>query len=65
VTGAVRGFQDSLDWLGLKFDEGPTTGGAHGPYIQARSSVFRLRRHKYSLICNPELLGWSRSIRYI
>jgi glutamyl-tRNA synthetase len=26
---------DSLQWLGLVYDEGPDVGGAHGPYVQS------------------------------
>ena len=39
---------DSLRWLGLTWDEGPGTGGAHGPYFQAeRGEIYR--RHARSL----------------
>ena len=30
----VRKITDSLEWLGLDWDEGPDRGGAHGPYRQ-------------------------------
>src|SRR5512144_67388 len=33
----------SLRWLGLTWDEGPETGGAHGPYLQSA------RRGRYHL----------------
>jgi glutamyl/glutaminyl-tRNA synthetase len=29
------GIQRDLQWLGLDWDEGPDTGGAHGPYRQS------------------------------
>jgi glutamyl-tRNA synthetase len=33
---------DSLNWLGLGWDEGPTVGGPHGPYLQSeRSAIYR------------------------
>ena len=24
-----------MNWAGIHFDEGPTTGGAYGPYVQS------------------------------
>jgi glutamyl-tRNA synthetase len=35
VPGAEDYITRSLDWLGLKFDEGPTIGGPYGPYKQS------------------------------
>lgn len=35
VPGAEDYITRSLDWLGLKFDEGPTIGGPFGPYKQS------------------------------
>jgi glutamyl-tRNA synthetase len=33
---------DSLNWLGLGWDEGPKAGGPHGPYLQSeRSAIYR------------------------
>jgi glutamyl-tRNA synthetase len=33
---------DSLDWLGIDWDEGPRKGGAHGPYTQMeRLSLYK------------------------
>jgi glutamyl-tRNA synthetase len=33
---------DSLDWLGIDWDEGPRVGGAHGPYTQMeRLSLYK------------------------
>lgn len=34
-TTAVKQIMDSLDWLGLEWDEGPKKGGEFGPYIQS------------------------------
>jgi len=34
VEGAIENLIDTLNWLGLKFDEGPGVGGKYGPYIQ-------------------------------
>tara|TARA_R110002073_G_scaffold279026_1_gene443036 strand:- start:297055 stop:298623 length:1569 start_codon:yes stop_codon:yes gene_type:complete len=35
VAGAENYIIDSLKWLNLSFDEGPTFGGAYGPYRQS------------------------------
>ena len=35
TVGAIDQIQRSLDWLGLDFDESPSTGGTHGPYLQS------------------------------
>lgn len=34
VEGATDLILDTLDWLGLDWDEGPRVGGDHGPYFQ-------------------------------
>lgn len=41
VPGAEQYIIESLTWLGIKFDEGVTFGGNHGPYRQSE------RRHIY------------------
>jgi glutamyl-tRNA synthetase len=38
----VTGILDGLRWLGLDWDEGPETGGPHGPYFQSQ----RLDRYR-------------------
>ena len=35
VEGATELIEDTLEWLGLNWDEGPTVGGTHGPYFQS------------------------------
>ena len=35
VDGATELIEDTLEWLGLDWDEGPIVGGAHGPYFQS------------------------------
>ena len=38
----VEGILDGLRWLGLDWDEGPTIGGPHGPYLQSgRLDLYR------------------------
>ncbi len=32
---SYQNLNDSLTWLGLDWDEGPVTGGPHGPYLQS------------------------------
>ncbi|MDR2597723.1 MAG: glutamate--tRNA ligase [Treponema sp.] len=34
----VQNLYDTFDWLGVKWDEGPDTGGAFAPYIQSKRS---------------------------
>lgn len=36
VEGSVDHIVESLDWLGLKRDEGPKAGGGFGPYLQSK-----------------------------
>lgn len=32
---SLQDLYDTLDWLGIKWDEGPVVGGDYGPYIQS------------------------------
>jgi glutamyl-tRNA synthetase len=69
VRGAVKAILDSLQWLGLDWDEGPEVGGKYGPYIQSE----RLRLYKetaerlisqgdaYLCYCSPERLEKMRA----
>lgn len=42
VPGAEDYIKDSLNWLGIKFDEGVGYGGPHGPYRQSeRRDIYR------------------------
>ena len=60
----VTGILDGLRWLGLTWDEGPDTGGPHGPYFQSerldryRAAARRLVEtgHAYECFCSPERL---------
>src|SRR6185437_9825912 len=37
----AHSLQQDLQWLGLVWDEGPTVGGAHGPYFQSeRQTIY-------------------------
>jgi len=43
VPGAEEYIIQSLDWLGIVFDEGPHKGGKYGPYRQSeRKSIYKL-----------------------
>ncbi|MDO4725722.1 MAG: glutamate--tRNA ligase [Porphyromonadaceae bacterium] len=42
VEGAEQYIIDSLEWLGIKFDEGVAVGGAHAPYRQSeRKDIYK------------------------
>lgn len=39
---SLQDLYDTLDWLGVKWDEGPVVGGPYGPYIQSeRTSIYQ------------------------
>ncbi|MCG3174042.1 MAG: Glutamate--tRNA ligase 1 [Myxococcota bacterium] len=40
VPGAAERMIETLDWLGLDWDEGPGVDGPHGPYVQSRRTGF-------------------------
>ena len=40
VPGAEEYILDSFEWLGIKFDEGVSFGGEHGPYCQSDVVIF-------------------------
>ena len=64
----VAGILESMRWLGLAWDEGPSIGGPHAPYFQTQ----RFDRHRavahqllaggaaYKCYCSPELLKEKR-----
>ena len=35
AEGATEAILESLEWLGLHWDEGPSVGGPHAPYVQS------------------------------
>jgi len=42
VPNAEKYVIDSLEWIGIKFDEGPHIGGSYGPYKQSeRKDIYR------------------------
>lgn len=47
VEGATELIEDTLEWLGLNWDEGPIVGGPHGPYFQSeRMDIYHKWAHK-------------------
>jgi glutamyl-tRNA synthetase len=36
VEGSIEHIIESLQWLGLSWDEGPDVGGSHAPYLQSQ-----------------------------
>ena len=53
---------EALDWLGLKWDEGPDKGGDKGPYRQSeRTAIYREyaeqlieKGHAFRCFCSAE-----------
>ncbi len=64
VDGAVESLINTLNWIGLKFDEGPNVNGNFGPYIQSQrlkiykehSQVLLSDKKAYYCFCTPERL---------
>jgi len=64
VDDAIRVITESLEWLGLDWDEGPGRGGDYGPYIQSkRLHIYREKAEElvvkglaYRCNCTPERL---------
>ena len=47
VDGATELIEDTLEWLGLNWDEGPIIGGPNGPYFQSeRKKIYHTWAHK-------------------
>lgn len=68
VEGAVDNLLRTLDWAGLRFDEGPVQGGPYGPYVQSeRTALYREHAERllaegkaYRCFCTPDELAASR-----
>lgn len=69
VEGAVEKIIEIIDWLGIKFDEGPHIGGDYGPYIQTeRLDIYKsyidelvTKGQAYYCFCTSERLERMRS----
>ena len=65
VAGSEEIIYQSLDWVGLKIDEGPREGGAFGPYRQSeRLPIYQKyaealleKGYAYYCFCSPERLS--------
>ncbi len=70
MEGALEAIYDSLEWLGLDWDEGPRVGGLYGPYIQSERKAMGVYQeqadqlvrqgHAYYCYCTPEELDQRR-----
>ncbi len=64
VEGAVENLIATLDWAGIRFDEGPGRDGGYGPYVQSqRLDIYRQHADElikkglaYRCFCTPERL---------
>lgn len=71
VPEALEDQAASMDWLGISPDEGPLTGGDHGPYFQSeRLALYREHLqplldggHAYRCFCSAERLTEVRERR--
>lgn len=69
VEGAIEHLVTTLEWFGLKFDEGPHVGGNYGPYIQTqRLDIYKKyadqlleKQGAYRCFCTPERLETMRN----
>jgi glutamyl-tRNA synthetase len=69
VKGAVKAILDSLQWLGLDWDEGPEVGGKYGPYVQSeRLELYKEAAERlisqgdaYYCYCSPQRLEGMRA----
>ena len=61
---SLQDLYDTLEWLGIKWDEGPVVGGPYGPYVQSeRLALYQEYAKKlvedgkaYYCYCSPERL---------
>ena len=61
---SIQDLYDTLNWLGIEWDEGPVVGGGYGPYIQSeRSDLYAKYADQliadgkaYRCFCTPERL---------
>ncbi|MGE5861006.1 MAG: glutamate--tRNA ligase, partial [Ignavibacteria bacterium] len=65
VEHAVQNLIETLDWIGLKYEEGPFIGGEYAPYLQSeRLEIYKeyaqklvKERKGYHCFCTPERLN--------
>lgn len=64
TDASLQDLYDTLEWLGIKWDEGPIVGGPYGPYVQSeRIDIYKEYAEKliedgkaYYCFCTPERL---------
>ena len=64
VEGAVENLIDTMNWVGLEYDEGPEKDGEYGPYFQSeRLDIYKKHSEQlveqgdaYRCFCTPERL---------
>jgi len=64
VEGSLQAIKDSLNWLGIDYDEGPDKGGPHAPYVQSeRLPIYQKyaqqlieQGNAYYCYCSPQRL---------
>ncbi|KAJ2778288.1 Glutamate--tRNA ligase mitochondrial [Coemansia interrupta] len=69
VPGAADNIARTLDWAGLRYDEGPDRPGAAGPYVQSqRADIYRAHAHEllergaaYRCFCDTHRLAALRA----
>jgi glutamyl-tRNA synthetase len=49
VEGATENLIETLEWAGVRYDEGPDRDGGHGPYVQSQR-LDLYRRHATELV---------------
>ena len=70
VTGATEKILESLEWLGINWNEGPSIGGPYEPYFQSeRLELYQKAAYKlldegqaYFCYCNSEELVKAREV---
>lgn len=68
---SLKDLYDTLEWLGIDWDEGPVKGGAYGPYVQSeRSELYKkyagqlvAEGKAYHCFCTPERLSDLREVQ--
>ncbi len=68
---SLKDLYDTLEWLGIDWDEGPVKGGPYGPYVQSeRSELYRKYADKlveegkaYYCFCTTERLNDLREVQ--
>jgi len=72
IPGAIENILDSLNWLGMSWDEGPPENEPLGPYIQSKrlekyytplAATLIQKGHAYKCYCSQERLKTVRETR--